>query len=320
MTAPNRATPTAAPDATRAEAGDTPAPPVTSVAAPTPPTRAARALAVLRRHWLFSALLAAGLVLRVLVQASYQPALIYIDTLKYLYGASAGSEPLGYTAILRVVLTAGDLGAVAAIQHLLGLAMAVVLYAVLLRRGAPRWLAALATAPVLLDAYQLQMEHMIMPDVWFEALIVAGLAVLLWRPKVSLLAAVVAGVILALAATVMQLGLVLVLPAVIFLLAAGGGWRQALGRSAALALAFVLVILGYSGISYARHGLFGLSHRRALPGAWPTRPTAPRSPCPRPPGGCARRLPSRRTAPTGSSIPASRRYTPRSSSQAPGPR
>ena len=45
----------------------------------------------------FSALLAAGLVLRVLAQAAYQPALIYIDTLKYLYGASPGSEPLGYT-------------------------------------------------------------------------------------------------------------------------------------------------------------------------------------------------------------------------------
>ncbi len=246
---------------------------------------------MLRRHWLFSALLIAGLVLRVLAQVGYQPALIYIDTLKYLYGASPGSEPLGYTWILRVVLTAGDLGAVAAIQHLLGLAMAVVLYAVLLRRGAPRWLAALATAPVLLDAYQLQMEHMIMPDVWFEALIVAGLAVLLWRPKVSLPAAVVAGVILAAAATVMQLGVVLVLPAVIFLLAmraAAGARRSA--RSAALALAFVLVILGYSGISYARNGFFGLAHRQSLTGrlaysadcATLTLPAAARPLCPTP--------------------------------------
>ena len=55
------------------------------------------------------------------------------------------------------------------LQRLLGLAMAVALYAVLVRRGAARWLAALAVAPVLLDAYQLQMEQMIMPDVWFDA-------------------------------------------------------------------------------------------------------------------------------------------------------
>ena len=73
----------------------------------------------------------------------------------------------------------------AVLQHLMGLAMAVTLYAVLVRRGALRWLAAVAAAPVLLDAYQLQMEQMIMPDVLFEALIVAGLAVLLWRPVVT---------------------------------------------------------------------------------------------------------------------------------------
>jgi len=261
-----------------------------AAAGPKPPQRYARAVSVLRRHWLFSALLTAGLVLRVLAQIAYQPALVYIDTPKYLYGASAGSEPLGYTAILRAVLTVGNLGTVAAIQHVLGLAMAVALYAVLLRRGLPRWLAALATAPVLLDAYQLQMEHMIMPDVWFEALIVAGLAVLLWRPRVSVPAAVVAGVILAAAATVMQLGVVLILPAVIFLLAAGGGWRQMLSRSAALALAFVLVILGYCGISYAWNGYFGLAHRQSLIGrlaysadcATLTLPKAARPLCPTP--------------------------------------
>jgi hypothetical protein len=228
--------------------------------------RAAQALAVVRQHWLFSALLAAGLVLRVLAQIAYQPALIYVDTLKYLYGASPGSEPLGYTGILRVILLAGNLGAVTAIQHLLGLAMAVTLYAVLLRRGLPRWLAALAAAPVLLDAYQVQMEQMIMPDVCFEALAVAGMAVLLWGQKITVPVAAAAGVILAAAATVMQLGEVLVVPAVIFTPAAGGEWRQALTKSAALGLAFVLVIFGYCGYSYARNGHFFLAHRQSLTG------------------------------------------------------
>jgi hypothetical protein len=59
--------------------------------------------------------------------------------------------------------------------------------------GIPRWVAALTAAPVLLDAYELQMEQLIMPDVWFEALVVAGLAVLLWRPVVSVRFAAVAG-------------------------------------------------------------------------------------------------------------------------------
>src|ERR1700723_3506397 len=66
---------------------------------------------------------------------------------------------------------------------LLVLAMAVALYLILRRRGVPRWLAAPATAPILLDAYQLQIEQSIMPDTAFEALIVAGLVCLLWKPR-----------------------------------------------------------------------------------------------------------------------------------------
>jgi hypothetical protein len=47
-------------------------------------------LALARRHWLFVALIAAGLVLRVLAQIAYRPALLYIDTIKYLYNAYPG--------------------------------------------------------------------------------------------------------------------------------------------------------------------------------------------------------------------------------------
>jgi len=219
-----------------------------------------RAAVAVRRHWLVAALLAAGLVLRVLAVAAYHPALIYVDTLKYLYGASPGSEPLGYTVLLRLMLLAGDLGTVAVIQHLLGLAMAVTLYAVLLRRGAGRWLAAVAVAPVLLDAYQIQMEQTIMPDVWFEAMIVAALAVLLWRPAVSVPLAAAAGLILGSSATIKQLGELLVLPAVVYLLVADG--RRAIRPVAALVVAFVLPILCYSSISYARTGHFWLAHRQ----------------------------------------------------------
>jgi hypothetical protein len=224
------------------------------------------AIAVLRRHWLFTALFAAGLVLRVLTMTAYHPALIYVDTLKYLYGASPGSEPLGYTVALKIVLAVGDLGTVAALQHLLGLAMAVTLYVVLLRRGIPRWLAALTTAPVLLDGYQLQMEHTIMPDVLFEALVLAGLAVLLWRPVVTPGLAAVGGLLLAVSATVMQLGVILVVPAAIYVLAVGGGWRRAVTSGGALVIAFAAVILGYCGASYIHDGHFRLAHRQSLAG------------------------------------------------------
>jgi hypothetical protein len=130
----------------------------------------------------------------------------------------------------------------------------------LLRRGAPRWLAALAIAPVLLDAYQLQAEQSVMPGTWFEALIVAGLAILLWRPKTGWRATVAAGVVLGTSATVAQVGEAMILPAVIYLLVAGGGWRQAIGKAAALCAAFALPILAYCTGSYLLTGDFFLSH------------------------------------------------------------
>ena len=134
-----------------------------------------------RRHWLAIILLTAGLALRVLAQVTYRPALFYIDTARYLYNAE-GMDPVGYKGPLRAILFVANFDTVAAVQHLLGLAMAVVIYVLLMRRGVSRWLAALAIAPVLLDAYQIQNEQAIMPGTWFEALIVAGLAILLWRP------------------------------------------------------------------------------------------------------------------------------------------
>ena len=225
---------------------------------------------LLSRHWLVSILLVAGLTLRVLVLVAYRPALIYVDTLKYLYGVYPGSEPLGYRVLLKLILPAGGLWTVALIQHLLGLAMALALYVVLLRRGVSRWLAAVAAAPVLLDAYQLQIEQTIMPDAWFEALIVAALVVLLWRPNVTLPAAVAAGLILGVSATFKQLGEILFLPAVIYVLAVA--WRggrappRPAATSATLIAAFALPVLAYCGVSYARTGHFWLAHRQPITG------------------------------------------------------
>jgi hypothetical protein len=226
----------------------------------------------LRRHWIMTALLLAGLVLRVIAEVAYRPALLYIDTLKYLYNAWPGTDPLGYKGVLKAILLAGNLETVAAVQHLLGLAMGVAVYALLLRRGAPRWLAAVAAAPVLLDAYELQIEQTIMPDVWFEGLVVAGLVVLLWRPALRPRSVVLAGIVLGLSATVWQGGEFLILPAAVYVLIAigseggmkgareaGGGWGRAVGGAALMCAAFALPIVGYMTASLAASGHFWLS-------------------------------------------------------------
>jgi hypothetical protein len=227
------------------------------------PLRTGRAVgAAASRHWLAAALLAAGLVLRVLVLLAYRPALLFVDSVRYLYNAY-GQDPVGYSGPLKAILFVGNFDTVAAVQHLLGLGMAVVIYLLLLRRGVSSWLAALAIAPVLLDAYQLQIEQMIMPDVWFEALIVAGLAILLWPQQaagVSWRRVVTGGIVLGASATVAQVGEALLLPAVIYvLLVAGGGWRRAVGKAVTACLSFALPILVYCTISFILTGAFYLS-------------------------------------------------------------
>ena len=199
-----------------------------------------------RRHWLLTLLLVAGLALRVLVQIAYRPALFYIDSIKYLYGAYPGNDPPGYQFFLKAFLSVGNLDMVAALQHILGLGMAIALYALLLRRGVPRWLAALATAPVLLDGYQLQMEQTVMPDVLFEVLLVAGLVLLLWRDKPGLWALAVAGLLLGLAPTLWQPGEIVLLPVVIYAAIMASGWRARLGHAALIGVAFLVPIVAVS--------------------------------------------------------------------------
>ncbi len=218
-----------------------------------------RVLATARRHWLMTALLLAGLVLRVLAQIAYRPALLYIDTLKYLYNAWPGTDPLGYKGILKAILLPGNLQLVTAVQHLAGLAMGVAIYAVLLRRGVPRWLAALAAAPVLLDAYELQTEQSIMPDVWFSALLLAGLVLLLWRPRPTPWTIALAGIALGLSVTVAQVGEFLILPAAFYAAISAGGWRRAAGGAVLMCVTFAVPILAYMSISDAVSGHFWLS-------------------------------------------------------------
>ena len=220
---------------------------------------AGRIPAMLRTHWLASILIAGGVVLRALAQMAYHPAIIYIDTLKYLYDNWPGSDPVGYKVPLKAILPVGDLGTVEVVQHLLGIAIAVTLYAVMVRRGVPRWLGAIAVAPVLLDAYQVQVEAMIMPDIWFEALVVAGLAVLLWRPVPGMRLALIGGALLGASTGIRQAGEVLVIPALIFVLAMGGGWRKIVQNATAVICGFALALLFYLSADYQLAGHFWIS-------------------------------------------------------------
>ena len=213
-----------------------------------------------RCHWLLTVFLSAGLALRLLTQLAYRPALVYIDSDRYLRGLSA-LDPLGYRALLWPLQRAGGLAAVAAVQHVLGLGMACTLYLVLLRRGMWRWAAAVAAAPVLLDGYQLQAEQTIMPDVMFEALIVASIALLLWRREPAAWSLAAAGLLLGVAVDVRQVGDVLIAAAVAFVLVRAVGWRQRLVQGVLVTVGFAVPILTYMTVQFAVDGQFVTTQR-----------------------------------------------------------
>jgi hypothetical protein len=234
--------------------------------------RVSRAAAVLRYHWLATLLIVAGIVLRVITWMAYHPAIFYIDSIKYLYRGWQGSDPLGYKIPLKIVLAFGNLGTVTALQHLIGLGIGVALYVLLIRRGINRWLSALAIAPILLDAYQLQAEATIMPDVLFEGMAVAALVILLWKPTATWVMVVVSGLILGLGATVREVGLWMIAPAVLYLLVSRwlrlsrDDWYNAVLKSCVMSLAFLLPIVLYCGISYEDSGHFRLSVKGSAAG------------------------------------------------------
>jgi hypothetical protein len=208
---------------------------------------------IVRRHWMFLLVLAGGAMLRAIAQIAYEPALLFIDSKKYIFGTDfvhtiwGSFDPLGYSLlVLRpVLLSGGNLTHVALIQHGLGMAMAVALYALMVRRGAWRWLAALAVAPVLLDAYQLNAEQTIMPDVLFETLVVAGFVLLLWQQRPGLFLVILGGLALGTSAPVRQVGEALIAPALVYVVLAAPGWRRKVVHGVALTACFALPVLGY---------------------------------------------------------------------------
>src|ERR1700729_4144812 len=156
-----------------------------------------------------------ALALRVAAELGYRWQSWFNDSFSYVRAAVTltpnTTRPSGYPLYLWLLSPAHSYLLVTASQHLMGLLVAVMIYALARRRfGAPAWVAVAATLPVLYDGFEIQLEHLIMTDTLFLFLAFAALTVLLWNPRPSWRACLAAGLLLGLSTTVRSTGLPLV--------------------------------------------------------------------------------------------------------------
>lgn len=216
--------------------------------------------ALLRKHLPLLVLFVAGAVLRGLAVHAIRPGIWFSDSNAYIRGAATGElNPVrvdGYALFVTPFWHAGSAQALIVAQHLIGLALVVGLYALLVRRGVPPWLATLAVAPAALDAYLVVIEHAVMAETVYHAALVGALALLLWdddRPAVAV--ALVAGLLLGYAAITRSIGVPLTAVVLLYLLARRAGRRQV----TAFAGGAVVVAAAYAIAFHAQHGEYGFT-------------------------------------------------------------
>ncbi|WP_062344729.1 hypothetical protein [Herbidospora yilanensis] len=219
-------------------------------AAPAMPSRMRRGLAWVRENPWFSGVFGVGLLLRVLAVVGYQPALWFPDTYTYVVTAIRPRpdlvRPAGYSFFLRLFEPFHSFGLVVVVQHLLGLATAVLIYTAIRRKV----LGVVAAAVVLLDAYQIQLEHLLVSDTLFLFLVVAA-TVLALKP-VTWRTALAVGVLLAAATITRTAGLPLI---VVFLVLYG--WR-ARRWTAVFAAGALVPVVAYGVWFHAAHDRVGI--------------------------------------------------------------
>ncbi|MDL4772380.1 hypothetical protein [Actinomadura xylanilytica] len=203
---------------------------------------------LVRRNPIFSVILVIAALLRAIAMIGYQPAMFFNDSFDYLHVAMKPYphplRPDGYSFLLLILKPLHSFALVTAVQHLMGLAMGVMIYALLRRRlRLPGWGAALAAAPVLLDAYQIQLEHLILSDTMFTFLVMSAITLLLWRDQPSWKISAAVGLIIGMSWLTRSVGLPVLVGVLVYLLIRRAGWRTL----AVTLAACMLPVVAYMG-------------------------------------------------------------------------
>jgi hypothetical protein len=223
--------------------------------------RAKRAIfGFLWHHGLFVLALLGGAYVRLITMRGYPGVLWFTgDSYFYLGGAlrprPSLSKTLGYSFLLQVLEPFHSLTLVAALQHLMGLAVAVLVYALLRRHGLPALRATAVTLPILYDAYQIQLEHLLMAESVFTFLIAVSVTLILWRRRPLWWVALFAGLLLGYAVLVRSAGAAMIPVALACLVVRRAGWRACV----AAAVGTVAPLAAYAVWFHSEHGTYGLT-------------------------------------------------------------
>ncbi|GAA3837302.1 hypothetical protein GCM10022226_69200 [Sphaerisporangium flaviroseum] len=216
------------------------------------PSKGARLLGFLKRRRLFVIAFVLGAVLRVIAMLGFRPAMWFNDSYEYvsvaLHPRPHPIRPDGYGFWLLILKPFHSFALVVFTQHLMGLATAVLIYVLLRRKfGLPDWGATLAALPVLFDAYQIQLEQLIMSDSMFTLLIVGVVTLILWHRRMSWKTGAVIGLLLALTALTRSIGLPILAVVVAFLLVKRTGWKPICAVVTACAVPVVAYMAWFAG-------------------------------------------------------------------------
>jgi hypothetical protein len=203
----------------------------------------------LREHWLIGGVLLAATLVRVVTLLAYPPAFWYPDSDPYIQSALQAQpyfiRPVGYSFLLVLLEPAHSILFVIAVQHVMGVGVGLLIYALLRRHKMPAWGSTLAAIPPLASAYTIQIEHYVLSDAFFGLLVMGSLALVLWRPRPRIWVCGAVGLLLAWAALDRSQGLLLIAPFVLYLAIARLGLRRFVLSAATMSVAFAVPVLAY---------------------------------------------------------------------------
>ena len=203
------------------------------------------------------------MALRVVAWLAYQPAIIVLaDSNGYLrtmvsFAESKQLRPALYPAFLKVIVPLDSLALVSALQHLFVLLIALGLYLLLLRLDVHRGVAALGVSPVLLDAYQINLEQHILAEALFQSFVVGAVLLLIWPLRPSVWTCGLAGLSLALGSLTRFVAFGVIPFALLYLLMR----KMGLLRFGALGMGIVLPLVGYAAWNSGTTGEFAITDR-----------------------------------------------------------